>query len=176
MGYVHKKVQEHIVNNAPVAILTEVKFSDLTRADVVCPTTGAVWEIKHAGKHPIFQIGVAQAQASRYVGKTGVKSNVTISELGAENTFAGYFPLDVGENSYVVSYRTPAPGVILYSVRELPKPEPEYAYAYSSLPNLLTAPTKDRLSILNPQVPLMAVTTGTLVLAGIFSKTFSSVY
>jgi hypothetical protein len=120
MGFVHRLVQEHIVYSYGSGYLTEVSLidgKDRYRADIVDKPTGLVWEVKHAGKNPEYRIFVAQLQANNYVGKSGPRA--TITGLGAAGVFEGHFYIGCEGNYYLVSYTTPAAGVVLYSIQEV---------------------------------------------------------
>jgi hypothetical protein len=136
MGYVHRMVQLHIRENNR-NISTEWILTGFGRADVVDTTLGVVWEVKHAGKIPEARTTEATLQALSYVG--GKHGRTTITGLGEPHAFTGQFHITIEGNLYLVTYETPAPGVILYTVKEVQNNPNEatanaYAHAYTYSP------------------------------------------
>ena len=124
MGFIHRAVVDHIDENYS-GIYTERKLSNFGRADIVQRSTGAVWEVKHAGVNPPLRSATAQLQAYTYV-----LVNDEINCLGQANAFSGTFYIQCGIYSYAIDYSTPHYGVILYTVTELDNFEGEYYRVY----------------------------------------------
>ena len=116
MGFVHRMVLLHIRMNNP-NIATELVLTGLGRADVVDPSIGVVWEVKHAGNDPAVRIAEALLQAVGYIG--GKQQETTIYGLGEAYRFSGTFFVSVLGTIYQVDYNTPVEGVVLYSVNEV---------------------------------------------------------
>ena len=127
-GYIHSRVQAEIAIRSLGTICTEVTFPNKERADLVDRNTGEVWEIKHAGSDPLGRIVEAQDQASKYLYRKGKCKGESITTAGAPFRFTGTFIIVMGNVKYMVTYITPAPGAVLYSVKELNE---KYANAYA---------------------------------------------
>ena len=110
MGFIHRMVQMHIA--AFYGVSTEVSLSTYGRADIL--SDGAVWEIKHAGTFPEMRIAEAYAQAFNYV-----LLNEEVTHLGSKDAYAGSFYIGCDGYSYLVEYKTPMDGVILYTITEV---------------------------------------------------------
>ena len=113
-GYIHTQVQLHILavyNVTEGLYRKEFVIPGIGRADIVKPSTGEAWEVKHGGGTPEMEeqrIADAQRQLSRYtVDSTGLHP-------GSAGEFEGFFTLRAGESAYAVIYITPDAGVILY--------------------------------------------------------------
>ena len=93
------------------------------RPDIWNITTNEMYEIKPATQGA----GVAQAQLMEYIvlaakyGLAGVKAGSS----DAPGTSGSFF---LPDSRTLVQYWSPAPGVILYSKTQLPKPEPNFNY------------------------------------------------
>jgi hypothetical protein len=98
-----------------------VIYGGASRADLVDQNTGEVWEIKSgAGVGAAARTVLAATQARRYIGGKGKRGNksITITQLGSKNAFQGSFTINCLDRTYLVTYETPAAGVILYFVSE----------------------------------------------------------
>ena len=114
-GYIHRMVQLHII--ASKAVEKELYLPGVGRADIYNPDTKEIWEIKHGGNSLSMQSQRrtdAEEQAKKYVKGAGKDWC-----LGHANAFSGEFVLKCGSITYLISYDTPASGVILYYVKEL---------------------------------------------------------
>ena len=129
-GYIHLQVQLHILATHPNTYLMEVGVNKANgkygRADIFCPGTGEVWEVKSRGC-----AGLALGQAEGYVGGTTCVTEQKVSELGKGGAFSGSFVINYLDQSYEVVYSTPEPGVIIYDVstRSQYEPNPEAVYS-----------------------------------------------
>lgn len=116
-GFIHRMVQADIVKNNPqmlIEVWTNRSDGTLGRADVVDPSTGHVWEVKSQNT-----VALADAQARSYINGACFGSwDKTITDLGEAGRFANVFYVNCLGRTYLVSYTTPAPGVISYSVNE----------------------------------------------------------
>ena len=121
MGFIHRAVQSHIRSNYHVS--TEVRLSNYGRADIL--DSGCVWEIKHAGVSPDIRIAVAYAQALSYQ-----ILNSEVTHLGNGGAFSGQFYIGCLDSSYLVEYKTPSAGVVLYTVKEVSDYHGAYDFVY----------------------------------------------
>ncbi len=121
-GFIHNLVELHISSHSNRILVSElVIYSGAARADLVDSNTGEVWEIKSgAGPGPTARALLAQTQARSYIGGKGKRNNmpITITQLGSENAFEGKFTISCMDKTYLVTYETPAAGVILYYVTD----------------------------------------------------------
>ena len=127
-GFIHRRVQEHIVIKA--LFTDEFVLPGTGRVDIYDPETGEIWEIKHGGSSLKMQekrTSDAQKQINRYENN---KSNIPL-HAGRAGAFTGGFYINCVNKSYLVTYNTPEPGVILYYVEQAPNFEPEASYAYA---------------------------------------------
>ena len=121
MGFIHRAVQKHIGANYNVS--TEFPLGKYGRADIL--RSGAVWEIKHAGISPVGRTAEAYAQALSYM-----LVNDEVTCLGEAGAFSGSFYIGCLDSSYLVEYKTPAQGAVLYTVTEVKNYSGEYAFVY----------------------------------------------
>jgi hypothetical protein len=146
-----------------------MKLNSGKRADVVDTSTGAVWEIKHSSTNTEGRIIQAQTQANGYIGSTTIRNKVKITSFGSPGAFSGHFQVEFMKSLYYVSYNTPAPGVILYSVRELPTPEPNYsAYVVTKSSEKTKIEKKPAGGVAAVSLPALIPICGGAVLTGIF--------
>ena len=115
-GFIHRIVQLHILATYNVYGLLyskEFVMPGVGRADIIKPKTMEIWEIKYIGKDIQARIDQATNQVNNYVtGFAGVKP-------GAALEFFGAFVINCCNVSYLITYFTPFPGVILYTVSAL---------------------------------------------------------
>ncbi len=130
-GYIHRAVQAHILINK--AFQKELHLPGVGRADIYNPQTHEIWEIKHASTVPSERIAAAEAQIARYVNGYAI-SGVFCTE-GHAGAFTGDFVINCGKISYLITYNTPAEGVILYYVEQMRNYEtnPSCSYAPTSI-------------------------------------------
>jgi len=130
-GYIHRAVQTDILakyNASAVIFSSEYYMPGIGRADIVCPQTGEMWEIKHGGSSDVaYSQGISSAdeQLNRYI------LNGAPFEKGRANAFSGTFVIRQNDTNYFVTYSTPQQGVILYSVMEASNPQNVADYIYS---------------------------------------------
>ena len=121
-GYIHRAVQFHILfmNNA---MGKELTIPGTGRADIYNPNTCEMWEIKYGGSTNEMKnerILSADSQVSRYVKGANEVFNSPYQK-GHAGAFEGKFILTCDSFSYLITYDTPADGVILYYVEQLKK-------------------------------------------------------
>ena len=134
-GYIHRAVQVDILikYNVYAEIYgAEYIMPGIGRADIVCLETGEMWEIKHGGStEASWEVGIhnADARLDKYLFKGG------ILRKGAAGQFVGEFTIEFGSSDYLVSYETPQPGVILYTVIRMrnTNAKPDFVYVPHSL-------------------------------------------
>ena len=130
-GYLHRVVQADIfVKHNLQAVLydTEYVMPGIGRADVVCLSTGEMWEIKYGGSNATgWEKGLADANAQlgRYAGKGSALRK------GRANMFSGSVVVGFGDMQYIVHYETPEVGVILYTLERKYEYESQVAYRYA---------------------------------------------
>ncbi len=110
IGYIHRQVQLDI--SKKYGYLREVALKNGKRVDVLDSETGMFWEVKHNSKTCGISLGLMSLlkyNGKEYDGKTLMLGSLTIS--GEFFCGAEYFS---GEYAFKVSYRTVAPGIILY--------------------------------------------------------------
>ena len=128
-GAIHKTVQAHIL--ATGLAKKELYLPGTGFADIYDPKTGEIWEIKHGGSTSEMQStrsDNAYNQVTRYLGCENPPMKLSRGHAGA---FTGAFVINYDNTSYLVTYDTPRPGVILYYVAPLPELEPAASYAYN---------------------------------------------
>ena len=138
-GYIHRAVQAHIVLKYSM-IEKELVLPGVGRADIYKPNTHEIWEIKYGGSSDEMmneRILIADSQVSRYVQGAKEKLDV-IYQKGHAGAFAGQFIMTCDSITVLITYDTPAPGVILYYVKQLEKKKstafavyPSTAYNYA---------------------------------------------
>ena len=132
-GYIHRAVQAHIVFKNS-AIKKELVLPGIGRADIYNPKTYEMWEIKHGGSTSEMKNErrlSADSQVSKYIKGAKEKLGLTYHK-GHAGAFNGEFILTCDSVSYLISYDTPANGVILYYVKQLKKQESNVFAAYPS--------------------------------------------
>ena len=118
------------------------------RADLV-DENGNVWEVKHGGSLGTKAMtAIAKAQASKYLGGQAARDDRIITEFGKRFAFKGEFIINCLDDSFKVTYSTPAAGVVLYRVKKVGKREGSHykitVEAYKRLEVLVTSPTTQR--------------------------------
>lgn len=89
--------------------------------------------------------------------------------LGGAGAFDGYLLVTVMEYQYEVHYYTPAPGAVLYEVKEIYNREREYEFSRSYLPK------KERSTSLGAILGAgIAFAAGTIITGGGFSGSFQN--
>ena len=145
-GYIHRAVQAHIVFKNSI-IDKELVLPGIGRADIYNPETYEMWEIKHGGSTDEMmnaRITNADSQVAKYVQLAKERINLPYRK-GHAGAFNGEFILTCDSISYLITYDTPAAGVILYYVKQVKKQEssafavyPSKEYSYSKELTLLT--------------------------------------
>jgi len=128
-GYIHRAVQVHITIKYTF-VKKEHVLPGVGRADIYDPKTHEMWEIKYGGssdRMKVERILFADSQVSRYINGAKEKLN-SIYHKGYAGAFDGSFILYCNEVPYLITYDTPARGVILYYVTQLKQTE-ENAFA-----------------------------------------------
>ena len=118
MGLIHRMVQMQIeatsAGRVGIEMWVEKDEKRIGRADIA-DSDGNVWEVKHGGsKAGVAMIATAQAQASRYIGGKAVRNGQELKNLGPAGQFSGSFTVSCLDDTYLVTYTTPAPGAVLY--------------------------------------------------------------
>ena len=132
-GYIHRAVQAHIILKNSI-IDKELVLPGIGRADIYNPKTYEMWEIKHGGSTSEMKNErrlSADNQVSKYIQGAKEKLGLTYYK-GHAGAFNGEFILTCDSVSYLISYDTPANGVILYYVKQLKKQESNVFAAYPS--------------------------------------------
>ena len=131
-GYIHNAVRDHII--ACGLFRGELYLPGVGRADIYDPETLEIWEIKHGGSAPSMQMqrtSDAINQVNRYIKGANEKLDQVL-RVGHAGAFTGSFVINCGKISYLVTYDTPEPGVVLYYVKQMQKFE--YAASLSYVP------------------------------------------
>ena len=132
-GYIHYAVQMHIITKYYM-IKKEFVLPGVGRADIYKPTTSELWEIKHGGSSSEMidaRMILAEYQVKNYVSGAKAKLN-EIYHLGHAGAFNGEFIINCDSVSYLITYDTPTPGVILYYVKQLKKQKQNVYAVYPS--------------------------------------------
>ena len=114
-GYIHTAVQLHII--ATELFEKELILPGVGRADIYDPQTHEIWEIKHASTIPSERIAEAEGRIAHYV--SGYPISEVFCTAGHAGAFTGDFVINCGKISYLITYNTPAEGVILYYVEQM---------------------------------------------------------
>ena len=104
------------------------------RADIVCLSTNEMWEIKHGGSTAAaWNDGINNAigQLDRYI------NNGAGFSKGRAGAFSGTFSIHMDSRTYLVTYKTPKEGVILYTVGPLQGQQTAPAHAFNYAPYTL---------------------------------------
>lgn len=120
-GFIHYCVQEQICNNENDIDkeLWLTKNGKLCgRADLM-NKDGEVWEVKHSGTNPALRTLHASLQAISYKDCKAIRTNTYVTGLGRPHAFSGSFVINTATESYLVNYKTPTWGVVLYSVEQI---------------------------------------------------------
>ena len=143
-GYIHRAVQAHIliVNNTDEERKydSEYVMPGIGRADIVCLSTGEMWEIKHGGSTTeCFDSRITEAlgRLTTYVNK-----GCSLSK-GSANRFSGSFVIAHENQKYLVSYSTPVAGAIIYTVASLPDNSRAADFVYAPYTLYNPQPTVD---------------------------------
>jgi hypothetical protein len=145
-GYIHRAVQVHILstnNIEAVLYKSEYIMPGIGRADIVCPSTGEMWEIKHGGSsNDAWDAGISNANArlDKYL------LNGCSFKKGRAKAFSGAFVISLDATKYLISYSTPEQGVILYTVMQLNDPQRKENFAYA--PHTLYQEQKELMGII----------------------------
>ena len=134
-GFIHRAVQAHII--ATGLFQKELYLAGVGRADIFDPKTGEIWEIKHGGSNAdgiATRTTDASNQVLGYIGGAKEKLGILLQE-GHAGAFTGGFVINCNNISYFVTYETPAPGVILYFVRQMRSFEPAASFAFAPAMN-----------------------------------------
>ena len=132
-GYIHRAVQAHIVFKNSI-IDKELVLPGIGRADIYNPETYEMWEIKHGGSTDEMmnaRITNADSQVAKYVQLAKERINLPYRK-GHAGAFNGEFILTCDSISYLITYDTPAAGVILYYVKQVKKQESSAFAVYPS--------------------------------------------
>jgi hypothetical protein len=126
-----------VYNIVEVLYQQEYYLPGIGRADIVKPSTGEVWEIKHGGsslESEINGINNALTQLEKYIGgSTGLHP-------GSAGEFNGFFTINYGDSSYAVIYLTPEAGVVLYYLLPTQKvKKSDYVYLSSTVPDTVSS-------------------------------------
>jgi RHS repeat-associated protein len=130
-GFIHNAVRDHIIGTTLI-FKGELLLPGVGRADIYDPNTNEIWEIKHGGSTEQMQSlrrVEALTQIGRYKNGASKKLNMVL-QAGHAGAFIGGFVINCENISYLITYDTPEPGVVLYYVRELKTYEPAASFAY----------------------------------------------
>ena len=176
MGLIHRMVQMQIeatsASRVGIEMWVEKDEKRIGRADIV-DSDGNVWEVKHGGsKAGVAMIATAQAQASRYIGGEAVRNDWELKNLGPAGQFSGSFTVSCLDDTYLVTYTTPAPGAVLYHVRQIEE-EKKADYVYE--PAIIKAKIRSKapsaagaLAVVTSAVGAAAVGLGACAIGGGF--------
>ena len=126
-GAIHKAVQAHIIASGLVSM--ELYLPGVGFADIYNPESHEIWEIKHGGYATETQhsrVNEAMNQITKYISN---KSEILL-QVGHAGAFSGKFYINCGAKSYLITYETPEPGVILYFVQQMNNLQTNPAFAY----------------------------------------------
>ena len=125
---------------------------------------------KRDGNWPGFT--TAQAQASRYIGGKAVRNGQELKNLGPAGQVSGSFTVSCLDDTYLVTYTTPAPGAVLYYVRQIEE-EKKADYVYE--PAIIKAKIRSKapsaagaLAVVTSAVGAAAVGLGACAIGGGF--------
>ena len=132
-GFIHRMVQREIAlkYNVSKELWVSKGGEKVGRVDIM-RSNGSIWEVKHGTNNPIVRKArmiAAKWQAEQYLGAKADRNDVAASNLGEVGAFSGSFMVECRGQMYLVTYETPADGVILYYVQETQKSgKPDYVY------------------------------------------------
>ena len=121
-GFIHRAVQSHILLKNPGVNMEGCLFNEngdyCGRVDLY-ENDGSIWEVKTTKSG----IVAAETRLARYlkdgntIGLNGPATHIGVGGM-FPGRFAGSFPLECGEDAYIVVYYTPQPGIVLYYVQK----------------------------------------------------------